>query len=148
MTSFKNQEVKQELICGLDEAGRGPVLGPMVICGVCFHKTNLNLLSKIGVRDSKKLTVNRRSELIDIIVETSINVFQQLEYFVHPYTIPSTGRTVITAHLLLLKHINWLLCQLIAETKVLDLIIYSLPCKKRTLLKRYANKNIILVFRV
>ena len=67
MTSFKNQEVKYDLICGIDEAGRGPVLGPMVICGVCFHKIDLNLLSKIGVKDSKKLTVNRRSELAKII---------------------------------------------------------------------------------
>ena len=69
MTSSKNQVIKQDLICGIDEAGRGPVLGPMVICGVCFNKSKLNILSKIGVKDSKKLSVKRRSELAKIIKE-------------------------------------------------------------------------------
>ena len=63
MTSSKNQEIRPELICGIDEAGRGPVLGPMIICGVCFSKSELNFLSKIGVKDSKKLSAKRRSEL-------------------------------------------------------------------------------------
>ncbi|MFW9951259.1 MAG: ribonuclease HII [Candidatus Thorarchaeota archaeon] len=67
MTSSKNPVIKQELICGIDEAGRGPFLGPMVICGVCFNKPELDLLSKIGVKDSKKLSVKRRSELARII---------------------------------------------------------------------------------
>ena len=63
MTSSKNQVIRPELICGIDEAGRGPVLGPMIICGVCFSKSELNFLSKIGVKDSKKLSAKRRSEL-------------------------------------------------------------------------------------
>ena len=41
----------------------------MVICGVCFNKSKLNILSKIGVKDSKKLSVKRRSELAKIIKE-------------------------------------------------------------------------------
>jgi ribonuclease HII len=41
----------------------GPVLGPMVICGVCFLEENINLLSRLGVKDSKKLTMRKRSEL-------------------------------------------------------------------------------------
>ena len=52
-----------ELVCGIDEAGRGPVLGPMVICGVCFVKPNLMYLTEIGAKDSKKLTTKRRREL-------------------------------------------------------------------------------------
>jgi len=41
----------------------GPVLGPMVICGVCFLEENIKSLESIGVKDSKKLTVRKRSEL-------------------------------------------------------------------------------------
>jgi len=42
---------------------KGSVLGPMVICGVCFKKSKINLLSEIGVKDSKKLSPKSRSEL-------------------------------------------------------------------------------------
>jgi len=73
LTSSKNQVIKQELICGIDEAGRGPVLGPMVICGVCFNKLKLNILSEIGVKDSKKLSKKRRSELAKIIKDNCIS---------------------------------------------------------------------------
>ena len=67
LTSSKNQEFNHDVICGIDEAGRGPVLGPMVICGVCFFKADLKLLSDIGVKDSKKLSPKRRSDLAKII---------------------------------------------------------------------------------
>ncbi|MFX1321476.1 MAG: ribonuclease HII [Promethearchaeota archaeon] len=46
---------------------KGPVLGPMVLCGVCFKGSKLDFLSKIGVKDSKKLSTKRRSELAKAI---------------------------------------------------------------------------------
>ncbi len=49
------------MICGIDEVGRGPVLGPLVICGVCV-KSDARL-RRLGVKDSKKLTPARRVEL-------------------------------------------------------------------------------------
>lgn len=58
-----------EIICGIDEAGRGPVLGPLVLCGVCFAKRDLNYLRKIGAKDSKKLTAKKRKELAKLIKE-------------------------------------------------------------------------------
>lgn len=67
MTLSKNQEFNHDIICGIDEAGRGPVLGPMVICGVCYFETDLKLLDEIGVKDSKKLTPIKRSKLAKII---------------------------------------------------------------------------------
>jgi len=69
LNSSKNPKNDLELICGIDEAGRGPVLGPMVICGVCFTHSNLQFLSEIGVKDSKKLSPQKRSELAKIIKE-------------------------------------------------------------------------------
>lgn len=66
-SSNKTNTISDELICGIDEAGRGPVLGPMVLCGVCFTKSNLQFLTDIGVKDSKKLSTKRRYELAKII---------------------------------------------------------------------------------
>ena len=49
------------MICGVDEAGRGPVLGPLIVCGIAVESDQA--LRKLGVRDSKKLTPKRREEL-------------------------------------------------------------------------------------
>jgi len=58
---------KPSIVCGIDEAGRGPVIGPLILCGVCFEESQLTFLKKIGVRDSKKLSPKRRKELAKII---------------------------------------------------------------------------------
>ena len=73
LTSSKSQEFNRGVICGIDEAGRGPVLGPMVICGVCFFETELKLLVDIGVKDSKKLSPKKRTELAKIIKDKCIS---------------------------------------------------------------------------
>ena len=43
-------------ICGIDDAGRGSMIGPLVIAGISIKKRNLKNLKSIGVRDSKRLT--------------------------------------------------------------------------------------------
>lgn len=48
---------------GVDEAGRGPMIGPLVVCGVLFDNEAIPDLKRLGVRDSKALTPKRRSEL-------------------------------------------------------------------------------------
>lgn len=52
--------------CGVDEAGRGPVMGPIVVAGVLVD--NDRELVQIGVRDSKKLSPGRREQLLKEIV--------------------------------------------------------------------------------
>lgn len=51
-------------ILGIDEAGRGCVIGPMVVAGVVFKKENLLRLSDLGVKDSKLLSSSRRLNLV------------------------------------------------------------------------------------
>jgi len=59
------------LILGIDEAGRGPVLGPLVICGVLINEKNEYKLLRLKVKDSKLLTKKRREYLFDKIKKIS-----------------------------------------------------------------------------
>ncbi|MEE8403154.1 MAG: ribonuclease HII [Candidatus Hydrothermarchaeaceae archaeon] len=63
------------MICGIDEAGRGPVLGNLVVAGVLCREEDSGSLESIGVKDSKKLNGNRRAELYDELIS-------QFEYHV------------------------------------------------------------------
>ncbi|MCD6590986.1 MAG: ribonuclease HII [Candidatus Aenigmarchaeota archaeon] len=51
------------IIAGIDEAGRGAVVGPMIIAGVSVREKDINKLKKINVKDSKELSQKRRVEL-------------------------------------------------------------------------------------
>lgn len=50
-------------ILGIDESGRGPVIGPMTICGYLVDEEKLPKLKKLGVKDSKLLAEKKRSYL-------------------------------------------------------------------------------------
>ena len=57
------------LICGIDEAGRGPVIGPMVIAGVLIEQEDEEKLRNIEVKDSKLLTKQQRNSLYKKIIK-------------------------------------------------------------------------------
>jgi len=56
------------IICGVDDAGRGSVLGPLVIAGVSIERTKIKYLSEIGVKDSKQLSPKMREILYKKII--------------------------------------------------------------------------------
>lgn len=51
------------LVCGVDDAGRGSVIGPLVIAGICIERNKIKRLSDIGVKDSKQLSPHARENL-------------------------------------------------------------------------------------
>jgi ribonuclease HII len=64
-----NKNSKIKYICGIDEAGRGPLAGPVVVASVIMPRD-----SKIeGVNDSKKVSEKKREELYDKILEEAIS---------------------------------------------------------------------------
>lgn len=56
-------------ICGIDEAGRGPLAGPVVVAGVIMPKDSMIE----GVNDSKKVSEKKREKLYDLILEEAIS---------------------------------------------------------------------------
>ncbi|MDE1811045.1 MAG: ribonuclease HII, partial [Candidatus Micrarchaeota archaeon] len=62
------------ILCGGDEAGRGAILGPLVISLVSIRKSGVHRLSEIGVRDSKMLSEKKRGLLFNEIMEIADDV--------------------------------------------------------------------------
>jgi len=50
-------------ILGIDDAGRGPVIGPMILGGVLIDEKDNKILKELGVKDSKLLTPKKRNEI-------------------------------------------------------------------------------------
>jgi ribonuclease HII len=62
------------LVGGLDEAGRGCLLGPLVVAGVSVTPAGARELKKIGVKDSKRLSAEQRESLYPHIMEIAERV--------------------------------------------------------------------------
>ena len=71
-------------VCGVDEAGRGSLLGPLVIAGVSLKKEKIRKLKSMGIRDSKKLTPLQREKLYKKIIKFVDNYYIAK---INPYTI-------------------------------------------------------------
>jgi len=61
------------IVTGVDDAGRGPVIGPMVIAGVAISDEKIKDLKSIGVKDSKLLSPRSRTILASQIVSIVLN---------------------------------------------------------------------------
>ncbi|EXM40365.1 ribonuclease HII [Ruminococcus albus SY3] len=60
---------KYEVVCGCDEAGRGPLAGDVFAAAVVFDKDTVIE----GINDSKKLTAKKREKLFDEIIEKALD---------------------------------------------------------------------------
>ena len=65
---FQRYEKNIKYICGIDEAGRGPLAGPVVVGAVILPEDSFIE----GVNDSKKISEKKREKLYDIITEEAI----------------------------------------------------------------------------
>ncbi len=64
-----NKNSNIEYICGIDEAGRGPLAGPVVVASVIMPRDSMIE----GVNDSKKISEKKREEIYQKIIEEAIS---------------------------------------------------------------------------
>jgi len=102
----------ENLILGIDEAGRGPVIGPMVICGLMVKREDISELKKIGVKDSKLLSPNRREKL-KTLIEKIARGWELIK--IPPYQIDRYGITYLE-----LKSIVWLINKFCPALAIID----------------------------
>jgi len=72
------------LILGIDDAGRGPVIGPMILAGCLIDEAVEIEFKKLGIKDSKELTPKRR-EFLAVIIREKAETFEIA--FAHPMEI-------------------------------------------------------------
>lgn len=70
MRAYEREYASCRAVCGIDEAGRGPLAGPVVAGAVILPKDELILY----LNDSKKLSEKRREQLYDEIMERAVAV--------------------------------------------------------------------------
>jgi ribonuclease HII len=64
------------LVLGIDDAGRGPAIGPMVLAGVLIDKKLEPEFLDLGIKDSKKVLPKKREQLAKIIKEKAIATYE------------------------------------------------------------------------
>jgi ribonuclease HII len=92
-------------IVGIDEAGRGPIIGPMVMCGVFIEDNQEDELRALGVKDSKLLSASARERIAPVLEKK----YKFHKVVISPIEIDSVvgnGKT---------KNLNWLEAEKAAE---------------------------------
>ncbi|MHA2296973.1 MAG: ribonuclease HII [Candidatus Hodarchaeales archaeon] len=79
-------------VIGIDEAGRGSILGSMFIAGFAIESQNVNSLLKLGVRDSKSFTSNKERGLRE---ELAKKLESMGKIFLYEVTAPEIDQALI-----------------------------------------------------
>ncbi len=106
-------------IVGIDEAGRGPVIGPLVLCGVLMDTRDLIHLARLGVRDSKQLSPERRAVLFPHIKKIAERVAMRR---ISPERLDRTNINVVELRAM----------RAIIKATLPDIVIVDLPVRAGT----------------
>jgi len=63
------------LVLGIDEAGKGPVIGSMFVAGVVVRRENITYLRRLGVKDSKLLSKYMRNVMYNIVKSCAEKIY-------------------------------------------------------------------------
>lgn len=131
---------KINLVGGVEEAGRGPVIGPMVMAIVVMPKNELDYLKRIGVKDSKLLSPKQRRELFEKITSNC-----EYEYLVvSPEEIDEAlNSSSMNLNLLEAKITSDLIKKVSVDYVIMD-SPSSVPHKHTEIVREYLNKEVEL----
>ena len=95
MKTYEKKYANCQLICGIDEVGRGPLAGPVVAGAVILPK-DCNILY---LNDSKQLSEKKREELYEVIMQeaVSFNMYWSTISFI-------IGKVILWIFLVILYH--------------------------------------------
>jgi ribonuclease HII len=144
------------LVGGVDEAGRGSVLGPLAVAGVSLDSSRLKELEALGVKDSKLLTSNERESLYVEILKICFTVMVSR---IHPREIDTyvrRGRKYRRLNYLEAIHMAKVIDSLGAEEVFVDApdknperwtgeLESLLTCKPRIVAEHRADVNYVIV---
>ncbi len=111
---------KKVITCGIDEAGRGPVIGPMVIACCCFDEDGIAKLKELNVKDSKQITPKKREFLEEKIKKITLKYIIKK---ISPVEIDET-RKIISLNDIEAKEISEMLLELNKTTEIMPSVIY------------------------
>ncbi|MFH1823490.1 MAG: ribonuclease HII [archaeon] len=124
---------------GIDDAGRGPVIGPMVLAGILVNEEQREKIKKLGVKDSKLLFAKEREELFPKIKEISTNHFISITSSTEIDNSLETGTNLNKVEAIkTAKIINELTKDISGEVE----IIVDCPSTNIVVWKNYVNKDI------
>ncbi len=119
---------------GIDEAGRGPVIGPMAIGGVALDEETAIRFKKIGVKDSKLLSIRRIAILEKVIMSEAAG-----------YTVKTISPQEIDDRFSDHKNLNYLELDIMSEIANElkgDIVIVDSPSANTKRVKLYLEKKI------
>lgn len=91
----------------MDDAGRGCVIGPLVVAGVLMNEEDIPILGSLGVRDSKKLTPRQREILAGEIRRVALKCCVRV--------VPPNQIDEVVTRGVKLRRLNWLEARVMAE---------------------------------
>lgn len=133
------------IVCGIDEAGRGPVVGPLVIAGACLDEKEFYQLERIGVKDSKLLSPEQRERLF-FQIKTIVSSFEII--LIQPPEVDAAVLGVVKG-----MNLNWLeahkaadiLNKLHPDKGIIDCPSTNIPAYTSYLRDKLLNKKMQLL---
>jgi len=136
----------EKLILGIDDAGRGPVLGPMVLAGALFKEGDSKKLKALGVKDSKMLTPIQREKLFPQIKKIASGWHTEETFPNEIDKSLATGTNLNTLEAIKsAKIINKLVPKEKEAKVIVDCPSVNIQAWRTTLLGYVENKNIDLI---